>query len=283
MKRKFTLIELLVVIAIIAILAAMLLPSLARAREMASKAACSGNLKQGMQALQIYSNNYNGLIIAVGDWSMAWWRNSKEMHKNLGLEMVNDTTFTDDRPYWAQNVNNGGTGLQSRKVTLCPSAEDTGMEWYGGASYGTPYFIDKDKSYYDDDCEYRDNNSPGGSSYPLYVINLDKVPSASNYVVLADTACSWRTNQNSTGAPAGAQNAIFYRLSDYNQSVGLCGRHNGLGNLAFADGHVGDTSDPRGLLNQSKVGYILDKGGMVIHDYDADGKDRYEEAVSGGY
>jgi len=284
MRKKFTLIELLVVIAIIAILAAMLLPSLARAREMANKAACSGNLKQGMQALQLYSNNYNGVIIAVGDWSMAWWRNSKEMHKNLGLEMVNDSTYGDDRPYWAENVNNGGKGLQARKVTLCPSGEDIGMEWYGGASYGVPRFGGDDKSYSDDGCEYLDvENAPGGTQYPLYVINLDKVPSASSYVVLSDTASSWRTNQNSTGAPAGSQNAIFYRLSDYGKGQGVCGRHNGIGNMAFADGHVGDTNDASGLFKQSKIGYILDKGGLVIHDYDPSGTDRYDQAQSGGY
>jgi len=281
MRKKFTLIELLVVIAIIAILAAMLLPSLARAREMANKAACTGNLKQGMQALQLYSGNYNGLIIALGDFGMAWWRNSKEMHKNLGLDMVNDSTQTDARPYWAENIKNGGKGLQARKVTLCPSGEEAGMEWYGNASYGTPAFVDnKDKSYVDDGCEYIEKNSPGD---PLYVINLDKVPSASTYVVLADTACSWRTNQNSTGAPAGSQYCYFYRLSDYGQGQGVCGRHNGIGNMAFADGHVGDTNDASGLFKQSKIGYILDKGGLVIHDYDSAGTDRYDQAQSGGY
>ena len=106
-ERGFTLIELLVVIAIIAILAAMLMPVLRRAREAAQTTACINNLKQFGYQLRIYANEFD-------DWILPFY--DKRRYKRWGDNLVElYLTQMNGRDAWGYN------GPDAAGIFWCPS------------------------------------------------------------------------------------------------------------------------------------------------------------------
>ena len=83
-RNGFTLIELLVVIAIIAILAAMILPTLARAKEAGRRTACLNNLKQLELALKIYLDDNRNLHPPVSA-NPAWPQRMLDTYRNTNI------------------------------------------------------------------------------------------------------------------------------------------------------------------------------------------------------
>jgi len=117
-RKGFTLIELLVVIAIIAILAAILFPVFAKAREAARGTTCKSNLKQIGLAINMYKQDYDELLAGHVNGQTSWtWTGSGSTY--WGALYLN---YTKNQALWA-----------------CPSAKDPSTKFN---SYGLSGFLD---------------------------------------------------------------------------------------------------------------------------------------------
>lgn len=202
-KDGFTLIELLVVIAIIAILAAILFPVFARARENARRSSCSSNLKQIglglMQYLQDYDERFPAYTFVGGTSNDNWARDFVQ-------------------PY-----------VKNTQIFICPSSTSYSTLALASAQPPAGYF----------GISYGYNGLHTNLGYPTPPINYQNPPTTNNdratlamavqpseTVWIADFRESYLATQTNTDTMGACAFAV----------VG--GRHLGMTNFLFVDGHV---------------------------------------------
>jgi prepilin-type N-terminal cleavage/methylation domain-containing protein/prepilin-type processing-associated H-X9-DG protein len=211
-NRGFTLIELLVVIAIIAILAAILFPVFARARENARRASCQSNLKQialgVFQYTQDYDEKYPKVIVNGGSGSPP-----------------SGTTSTPTNPYgWADALQ---PYLKSTQIFQCPSETGAPTAAISGNFSGQ---TDPTATQYTDywyNSQLSTASQASIESVSLTVMNGDGTGDRSYYYY------------DGCNANGGTTVSTCDTTVGYIQGLGSAhGRHLDGGNYAFADGHV---------------------------------------------
>lgn len=205
-RNAFTLIELLVVIAIIAILAAILFPVFARARENARRASCQSNLKQIGLGIAQYTQDYDEKLPYIENESSP-----------VGGQFASDNT------YWADGIQ---PYVKSTQIFLCPSSRrDNSAPPLGGGTKPT-----------DATCNFHYAPARWNARAALWV---------QYYGHGAPTALSEVNSPADTLSVGDRSDVQGYMIQpDLNLGVGVTnyGRasdiHLAGGNWLFADGHV---------------------------------------------
>lgn len=242
MKRHFTLVELLIVTGCLGVLASMTLPATGRAREIAQQTQCASNLRQCVQAQISYSQAYDGWCALNLDGYYSWWK-APGMPQELGLDMATDID---------QYVN--------RKKTICPAVTVNPEAWSTNQCYGVPRFWGAGSADFNElagvEVEVIDNE--------WLMLRQNLLPDASKYIILADAAYGTQFSPGNTFQKAGEPCSLFCRR-DTNFS-GIVKWHLDNANVAYADGHVGDTSDRARMWTDSKIGGLLSADGKIVEN-----------------
>lgn len=241
-RRKtggFTLIELLVVIAIIAILAAILFPVFAQAREKARQTSCVSNQKQLATAVIMYSQDYDELFpLAYGNdagLSAGWAWNYRLPVPTSWATPANARTNASSGNW----INSTSPYTKNYQIVTCPSAANVGFQ--GGNAYTGSGRVQVSLTFNGLLMAYPQAGVATPANLPMISEGTGKAALDGYSLAFPALICNDGTQACSykPALPAGGCNTGNGSSSAWFGTFGQPSTvHSGGGNVAFVDGHV---------------------------------------------